>query len=688
MAKLKCSKCFHINPEGAQQCVQCGEALPRIRIEAQAPPGPRPQTPMAHAPEIQFRQGQVVAKRYTVLKLIGRGGMGAIYKVHDNILGEEVALKTLLPQFARDKLVVERFFNEARIARRLAHPNIVRVHDIGSTGQVIYISMEFVDGKSLRAAMEAFHHGAKMPVLQTLLIMDELCAALEYAHRYTVHRDLKPENVMIEKSGTVKLMDFGISKLMADTRLTGASVVMGTPFYMAPEQLRNSRDVDVRADIYSMGVMLYEVLTGNVPTGVPKPLSEILQGVPKQLDKIVQQCVEPEPKDRFQNVAELRGALTEVQGELDHTSKASRWRPRTTHSGEQPAGGLRRLLGIAAALLIVAGMAGALYAVSQRSGGTTAHGIDAVTVPEVSLPGENASPYEVIETTVTEVRAYAQERVNTRDESALSQAFASGDELWEEAQAARASGSSEAERLARAALQTFLALFIWPQEMTFVPGGYTATQTGGERVWVAPFFIDKTEVTQGDFARFCEEIEGGWRNFNPPDAPNNQPVTNVSFFDARAYAAWKSAGNSCFVRLPTEPEWARAAYGPETISYPWGTQWEDEAAKLRGVGEDDGPAAVQSFEKDCSIYGCYDMTGNVSEWTRSFADPTQATAFDNKPDFGAMLVVRGGHYAESFTLLDRFPVDFATRNPAIGFRCVAQIPDSPQTVRQILRLAR
>jgi formylglycine-generating enzyme required for sulfatase activity/tRNA A-37 threonylcarbamoyl transferase component Bud32 len=683
MAKLKCSKCFHINPEGAQQCVQCGEALPRIRIEAQAPA--RPQTPVAHAPEIQFRQGQVVAKRYTVLKLIGRGGMGAIYKVHDNILGEEVALKTLLPQFARDKMVVERFFNEARIARRLAHPNIVRVHDIGSTGQVIYISMEFVDGKSLRAAMEAFQHGAKMPVLQTLLIMDELCAALEYAHSYTVHRDLKPENVMIDKTGVVKLMDFGISKLMADTRLTGASVVMGTPFYMAPEQLRNSRDVDVRADIYSMGVMLYEVLTGNVPTGVPKPLSEILQGVPKQLDKIVQQCVEPEPKDRFQNVAELRAALSAVQQDLDNATKTSRWRPRTTHSGEESPGRMRRVLGVAAALLILTGMAGALYAVGQRPAGQSPTTILAPVAPV--LPA-SASPYEVLAATVEEVRAHAATRVNTRDEGALSQAFAAGDQLWEEARAARASGGSEAERLAHAALQTYLGLFIWPEGMVFVPAGYTATEPGGERIWVAPFFIEKTEVTQGAFARFCEETEGGWRNSNPPDVPKEQPVTGVSFFDAQAYAAWRSAGKPGHLRLPTEAQWARAAYGAESATYPWGPQWEEDAAKLRGVGEEESPAPVMSFEKDRSLHGCYDMTGNVSEWTRSFNDPAQAAAFGDEPGFGSVLIVRGGHYAESFTLRDRFPVDYATRNPAIGFRCVAEIPETPEAVRQMLRLAR
>ena len=129
MARVKCPRCFHVNPDGRDTCVQCHTPLPKIHIEAQSTPAPRE----ADGVEIQFSQGQVVANRYTVLQIIGRGGMGCIYRVHDNILGEQVALKTLLPQFIRDKTVLERFFNEARIARRLSHPNIVRVHDIGKS---------------------------------------------------------------------------------------------------------------------------------------------------------------------------------------------------------------------------------------------------------------------------------------------------------------------------------------------------------------------------------------------------------------------------------------------------------------------------------------------------------------------------------------------------------------------------
>ena len=157
---------------------------------------------------------------------------------------ETVALKTLLPHFMRDKVIVERFFNEARIARQLSHPNIVRVHDIGTAGDVIYISMEYVAGQSLRGKLEAMPAGKRLPVKTALRVIDELCAALEYAHHYTVHRDIKPENIMLTEDGAVKLMDFGISKLMASGTVTATSMIMGTPYYMSPEQLRDSSRVE------------------------------------------------------------------------------------------------------------------------------------------------------------------------------------------------------------------------------------------------------------------------------------------------------------------------------------------------------------------------------------------------------------------------------------------------------------
>ena len=302
-AETKCPKCGATFPLGHQMCVHCGTRLPGSQ------PGTGPGQGGAKDAKWYFRPGQVVASRYTVINMIGRGGMGCIYKVHDNTLEEDVALKTLLPRFTNDQHVVDRFFNEARIARQLSHPNIVRVHDIGMAGTVVYISMEYVRGRSLREWLDSIPAGQCMPIAYALRLMIQLSAALEFAHKFTVHRDLKPENVMITERGQVKLMDFGISKLRSNVQLTSAQMVMGTPKYMSPEQLKDSSKVDHRTDIYALGAMLYEVLTGNVPTGLAQRPSQIRNETPPELDAIVSRCLALDPNDRYQSAVELRGEL-------------------------------------------------------------------------------------------------------------------------------------------------------------------------------------------------------------------------------------------------------------------------------------------------------------------------------------------------------------------------------------------
>ena len=652
---------MHDNPSGLSHCEKC-------QLSLGVPPGTEALRPSVSTDgDFDFRRGQVVNGRFTVLDLIGRGGMGRIYRVHDNVLGEDVALKTLLPQFLRDKMVVERFFNEARIARKLAHPNIVRVHDIGSAGKGMYISMEYVQGDSLRGMIEKLPPGGRIPLAEVLRIVDELCVALEYAHQYTIHRDIKPENIMLENGRRVKLMDFGISKLMANTRMTGASVVMGTPYYMSPEQLRNSHEVDQRADIYSVGVVLYEVLTGNMPTGVPRPASQMLKDIPPAMDEIVARCVDPDPGRRFQNAAELRSALKPIidivasGGNVDKTlAKHHRMR------NAKPLPWRRIVGGALIAVLIAVMISGtrAMHELWQTS--------VRAAVPVAAAPVDRFGEIELM---VNSLRPQVEPLAKGSQE--MHSLFDAADGRWNDAVAARQDGGvAAATAAAEDALQRFLAMALLREGMAFVPPG--SVMVDGAQKTVPGFLIDTSEVSIGQYADFCRNVEGGWRIPEElrtvMDAYTDHPIAWVSWFDAQAYALFRGKA------LPTRAQWARAAYGGNNASdqYPWGAEWQGNACNCQGQAVVTG----KSFEHDRTWSGCYDMAGNVSEWT---ATCPAGEAAGRDPDFGDSVEVCGGSFATGAAPLGSArSLPYETRAADIGFRCVINIGTTAADVQAAL----
>jgi serine/threonine protein kinase len=255
-----------------------------------------------------------------ILSLLGHGGMGAVYKARQSRLDRLVALKIIRPESADDPMFTVRFDREAKILARLNHPNIVGVFDFGDveytaddgTRTVLYyFLMEYVDGVNLRRLIQSGHTESA----QALPIVMQVCEALQYAHNQgVVHRDIKPENILLDTNGRVKIADFGLAKFgreAHDLQLTGTQQVLGTVQYMAPEQIAQSKTVDHRADIYSMGVVFYELLTGEIPLGAFEPPSR-RASVDRRLDDVVMKALASDPNHRFQNASDVGNQISSI----------------------------------------------------------------------------------------------------------------------------------------------------------------------------------------------------------------------------------------------------------------------------------------------------------------------------------------------------------------------------------------
>jgi len=321
-------------------CPQCGSALPVSALDQLCPAcllrqGVLSETGALSEP-ILFQPPGVdeVARLFPHLEIItfiGKGGMGAVYKARQPALDRFVALKILPSQAAGGPGFAERFNREARALAKLSHPNIVAVHEFGQVDRLPFFIMEYVDGLNLRQLERA----GRLSSREALEIVPQICEALQFAHdEGIVHRDIKPENILLDRKGRVKIADFGIAKIMAgngpgnsaaaspsasDCESVAASTaagqnlteqaVIGTPHYMAPEQVEQPRTVDHRADIYSLGVVFYEMLTGELPIGKFAPPSRKVQ-VDVRLDEIVLRALEKEPQLRYQQASCVK---TEVE---------------------------------------------------------------------------------------------------------------------------------------------------------------------------------------------------------------------------------------------------------------------------------------------------------------------------------------------------------------------------------------
>jgi eukaryotic-like serine/threonine-protein kinase len=561
--------------------------------------------------------------RYELLEYLG-GGMADVYRASDALMNRIVAIKILKEAHCSDADAKARFVQEARVAGNLLHENIIRVYDFGEDErQRPYMIMEFLEGRDFAKAIRSSELGELGAKLK---LADSVADALHYIHsRKIVHRDIKPENIFLTNSGQVKLMDFGIAR-QENMSLTQAGFVIGTPSYMAPEQIRGERATEL-VDVYAFGVLLFELTTAQKAFAgktyeqifhaiLNEPLSaEPLHscGASDQLIALIQQCVAKNPLDRPQGLQAVRAALRELP---EMTGRAA---------------------------------TAAVYAPTQIFPEAIATPPKSLAVPAAPAPVSKTRPKPSKGVWISVGCAAAVLLLigiyfAVRPKQPVS---------------ARSHPVSIAMRTG---------------EMVLVPAGPFKFGEDNHSEPLPAFYIDKTEVSNDTYSMFAQEtghlLPPGFRGDKP-----EWPIVNIRLEDAAAFAAW--AGK----RLPTYREWEKAARGIDGRVYPWGESADFQnhanvAAKPKQPGT---PLPVAALPGGHSPFGALQMVGNVWEWVN---EPTRPTAADLR-DYAKILKppptatepwvqIRGGSYKETLdpkVMWDGVTVPARLRNETIGFRC-------------------
>jgi len=620
--------------------------------------------------------------RYRIIEELGQGGMATVYRAHDKRLDTDVAIKvirveTLAPNVLDTTLL--RFEREAKLLAKLTHPNIVKVTDFGEFENLPYLVMPFLQGGTLKQIMGYTFHWRD--AFQMLL---PIVSALDYAHSQSmIHRDVKPANILLTKQQQAVLTDFGIAKILdpdSSMDITSSSATIGTPQYMAPEQA-TSKTIDHRVDMYAVGVVLFEMVTGRMPFTADTPMEVLLKHIteplpkptrfvpdlPSEVENILVKALAKQPNDRYENMADFHNAMLAelMQAGNSAQSTAIPMREETvpeirpedasnvhltepsTVSDKTLAANTRNIdiRAIAVAGLVTLIIAG--YFVFGLPSFSTASTAQPATVTTTGLlpPANTVTPpllTAIVEPTMTIFISPAP------TETIVLPIATSGPGIG-------STFTFEKDGM----------VLVYVPEGEFILGN-------GQTAYLGAYWIDQTEVTNHMYALCvdnfgCREPKQKNSYSYSPYYDNsdfeNYPVVNIEQGDAEAYCSWANR------RLPTETEWEKAARGTDGRTYPWG---EGISCYLANYYDGTNYCAhdtqqVGANPDGASPYGALDMAGNVWEWV---ADPP-----GNNDDYPGP---RGGGWRSNAINLTTFSISKSNPSYAydIGFRCAYSISEN------------